>query len=119
MTLWKIQRGEARYIIYEEQANGHCETVAEIPTVKRGRKLKMNEAALNQIIRDHNRAEAFEAMRVALKAQASWKMRDGSPCACPAGNEEDEPKDKMPTVHSTGCQMLRAALALTEKGEQT
>ena len=34
----------------------------------------------------------------ALRFQASWTMRDGTPCACPAGKNEDEPKGKMPTV---------------------
>ena len=53
----------------------------------------------------------LERMREALKMQASWKMRDGSPCACPAGKNEDEPRGKMPTMHSTACGYLRAALS--------
>ena len=46
----------------------------------------------------------------ALKLQASWTMRDGTPCACPAGKNEDEPAGKMPTQHSTACAYLRAAI---------
>jgi len=51
----------------------------------------------------------------ALRFQVSWIMRDGSPCCCPAGKNEDEPKGKMPTVHSTACEMLRAAIASATK----
>lgn len=40
-----------------------------------------------------------------------WRMRDGSPCGCPAGKDEDEPKGKMPALHSTACQDMREALA--------
>ena len=54
----------------------------------------------------------------ALKFQASWTMRDGTPCACPAGSDECEPKGKMPTMHSTSCEMLRAAIAKA-KGQET
>ena len=48
----------------------------------------------------------------ALTMQVSWKMRDGSPCACPAGKNEDgeDSKGKMPTTHSTACQHLRDVL---------
>ena len=51
----------------------------------------------------------------ALRFQVSWIMRDGSPCCCPAGKDEDEPKGKMPTQHSTACQMIRTALAATKE----
>ena len=50
----------------------------------------------------------------ALRAQINWKMRDGTPCDCPAGRDEDEPKGKMPTMHSTSCEMLRAAILKAE-----
>ena len=51
-------------------------------------------------------------MLAALKMQVQWKMRDGSSCACPAGKNEDgiDSKGKMPTRHSTACEMLRTAL---------
>ncbi|MDE2098467.1 MAG: hypothetical protein KGL39_14535 [Patescibacteria group bacterium] len=52
----------------------------------------------------------------ALKFQASWTMRDGTPCACPAGENESEPKRKMPILHSTACEMLRTAIAKAEEG---
>lgn len=48
----------------------------------------------------------------ALQMQMSWKMRDGTPCCCPAGEHEDDmprPK-KMPTVHASNCVEARAAL---------
>lgn len=54
---------------------------------------------------------AAPELLAALKFQASWTMRDGSPCACPAGKNEDEPRGKMPTIHSTSCEYLRAAIA--------
>lgn len=47
----------------------------------------------------------------ALRMQVNYTMRDGTPCACPAGRNEDEPRGTMPQVHSTACEMLRAALA--------
>lgn len=47
----------------------------------------------------------------ALIMQTNWKMRDGTPCACPLGKNEDEPKRKMPTLHATSCESLRAAIA--------
>ena len=50
----------------------------------------------------------------ALKDQVTWTMRDGTPCACPAGRHEDEPTGKMPTIHSTSCETLRAAIAKAE-----
>ena len=50
----------------------------------------------------------------ALRFQASWTMRDGTPCACPAGRNECEPSGRMPTVHATSCEMLRAAIAKAE-----
>jgi len=50
-------------------------------------------------------------MLAALKFHVSWIMRDGSPCCCPAGINEDEPKGKMPAQHSTACQMIRDVLA--------
>ena len=50
----------------------------------------------------------------ALKMQVTYRMRDGSPCGCPAGREEDEPTGTMPLHHSTSCQMLRDALANVE-----
>jgi hypothetical protein len=52
----------------------------------------------------------------ALKLRMPWKMRDGSPCCCPAGEKEggnNEPK-KMPTVHASVCEDARAALAQVE-----
>ncbi len=51
---------------------------------------------------------------VALKIIAPWRMRDGSPCFCPAGRDEDELKGEMPTMHSTACDMGRAAIAKVE-----
>jgi len=47
----------------------------------------------------------------ALEALMCWKIRDGSPCCCPAGIDEDDPNGPMPTVHSTVCQQARAAIA--------
>ena len=47
----------------------------------------------------------------ALQMQIDWRMRDGSPCACPAGQDEDEQRGKMPTIHATSCDELRAAIA--------
>jgi hypothetical protein len=58
-------------------------------------------------------AAAPELLR-ALKLQMCWTMRDGSPCCCPAGeNELDEHKrsKKMPTLHSSRCQDSRDAIA--------
>ena len=57
---------------------------------------------------------SYDAMKKALEMQIQWRMRDGSPCACPAGRNEDEPRGKMPTLHSTACEDLRAALALAK-----
>ena len=57
---------------------------------------------------------AAPELLAALKFQASWEMRDGSPCACPAGENEAEPKGKMPLIHSTACGYLRAAIAQAE-----
>ena len=37
-----------------------------------------SEGSAESIVRDHNDAQG---LREALEAQASWKMRDGSPCA--------------------------------------
>jgi len=53
---------------------------------------------------------AVPQLIAALKMQVNWRMRDGSPCACPAGQNEDERKGKMPTIHATSCEDLRAAL---------
>jgi hypothetical protein len=50
----------------------------------------------------------------ALRSQVHWRMRDGSPCCCPLGEDEDEPKGEMPTGHATNCEELRAALAKAE-----
>lgn len=50
----------------------------------------------------------------ALQFLADWRMRDGSPCFCPAGRHEDEPRGKMPAVHSTACITARAAIAKAE-----
>ena len=50
----------------------------------------------------------------ALRAQVNWRMRDGSPCACPAGRDEDEPRGTMPTLHATNCDYLRAAILKAE-----
>lgn len=61
---------------------------------------------------------AHDQMLEALKVQASWTMRDGTPCACPAGKNEEEPKGRMPIMHSTSCQMLRAAIAKTEGNDR-
>ena len=58
---------------------------------------------------------AHDQMLEALKAQASWTMRDGTPCACPAGKNEYEPKGRMPIMHSTSCEMLRTAVAKAEE----
>jgi hypothetical protein len=51
-----------------------------------------------------------ERLREALKMQMYWVMRDGTPCGCPAGANEDERKGKMPTAHTTACEMARKAL---------
>lgn len=50
-------------------------------------------------------------LRAALSGLMSWTMRDGTPCGCPAGREESEPRKRMPTTHSTACEDARAALA--------
>ena len=50
----------------------------------------------------------------ALQMQVRWIMRDGSPCACPAGANEPEGR-LMPTEHSTACEALRLALAKAER----
>ena len=54
---------------------------------------------------------AAPEMLRALKCLADWRMRDGTPCFCPAGKDEDEPKGRMPTLHSTSCEIARAAIA--------
>lgn len=49
----------------------------------------------------------------ALQLLMCWKMRDGSPYCCPAGENEgdfDQPKE-MPTIHASGCSDACAALA--------
>lgn len=70
-----------------------------------------NEALENGVIND---------LIYALKLQMHWTMRDGTPCSCPAGeNEDDEftrPK-KMPTMHASGCSDARAALAKLKSGQ--
>ena len=60
---------------------------------------------------------SHDGLITALKAQMSWRMRDGSLCGCRAGRNEDEAKGKMPLVHSTSCEMARQAIARAEKGE--
>jgi len=61
-------------------------------------------------------AEAEAEIVFALRAQMRWKMRDGTPCNCLAGEREgDEPLPKrMPTVHASHCDVARAALALLD-----
>ncbi len=58
--------------------------------------------------------KAVPDLLAALKIIAPWRMRDGSVCFCPAGRDEDEPKGKMPTMHTTACDMGRAAIAKAE-----
>lgn len=62
---------------------------------------------------------AYEEMLYALKYQILWKMRDGSPCACPAGKNEEGnfSKGEMPELHSTACEVIRRALARATEGE--
>ena len=56
----------------------------------------------------------------ALSLLAPWAMRDGTPCYCTAGKDEDEPQGTMPTLHSTACEVARAALARVKiEGRQT
>lgn len=55
-----------------------------------------------------------EELLKALKMQINWHMRDGSPCACPAGEGESDYKGKMPKLHSTACVALREAIARAE-----
>lgn len=63
---------------------------------------------------------AVRDLMEALMGLASWKMRDGSPCFCPAGRHEDETPHsqlyvkEMPTFHSTACEDARAAILKTE-----
>ena len=57
---------------------------------------------------------AAPEMLEALRLLAHWKMRDGRPCFCPAGENEAEPTGRMPTVHSTACGEARAAIAKAE-----
>lgn len=59
---------------------------------------------------------AAPELLAALKFQASWTMRDGTPCSCPIGRDEDEPRGKMPTEHATSCVYLRAAIAKAGQG---
>ncbi len=69
-----------------------------------------NEALDSNVIKDLVRA---------LKLQMSWTMRDGTPCNCPAGENEgdfDQPK-KMPTVHASHCEDARAALTKLKSGQ--
>ena len=73
---------------------------------------KIENAAF--IVRAVNRDHLFEELLKALKMQINWHMRDGSPCACPAGEGESDYKGKMPTLHSTACVALREALARAE-----
>jgi len=54
----------------------------------------------------------------AIEGLMCWKMRDGSPCCCPAGRDEWEPKGKMPTEHSTACMMAREAIAKATIGAE-
>lgn len=62
-------------------------------------------------------ARAAPDMLEALLGLAHWRMRDGSPCFCPAGQHEDEPKGAMPTRHATACADARDALARAEGRE--
>ena len=52
-------------------------------------------------------------IRAAKHKSSCYYHRDNvaSFCTC---DEEDEPKGKMPTVHATCCEMLRAAIAKAE-----
>lgn len=61
--------------------------------------------------------DAAPELLYAIKLQVSWIMRDGTPCVCPAGRDEDYPKGEMPTVHSTACEYLRAAISKAESQE--
>ena len=47
----------------------------------------------------------------------SWRMRDGTCCGCPAGEDEDEMRGKMPTIHSTACEEARSAIAKAKKAQ--
>lgn len=57
------------------------------------------------------RHAAAPALLAALKFSMNYQMRDGSPCCCPAGVNEYEPTGKMALVHTTDCDMRRAAIA--------
>lgn len=58
-----------------------------------------------------NLIAAAPELLAALEMLMSWTMRDGTPCCCAAGKDEDEQKGKMPTMHSTACEDSRAAIA--------
>lgn len=62
-TRWTVEAGDYTYRVLDEKGLRVC----SIPTQRIGQK----ELAA-QIVRDHNRAEAFEAMRVSSKAILDW-----------------------------------------------
>ncbi len=61
--------------------------------------------------------DAAPDMLEALEGLMCWTMRDGTPCSCPAGKDEWEPKGKMPTLHATSCEEARGAIAKAKEKE--
>ena len=121
-TPWKAGKWDITHInghkhhfisIVNNVPDGECEGTGvavclmpqENDTPKDRKTVKANAAFIVRACNCH------EELVEALKGLMSWKMRDGSPCYCPAGKDEDEPHGKMPTIHSTACLMARSALA--------
>ena len=77
-------------------------------------KTSLLKEQINQLYKKtKNLEEQNSKLIIALSYQMSWKMRDGSPCCCPAGSTEGDYNEtkKMPTHHSTACEMARKALS--------
>ena len=107
-TPWKIWDMSSRDI---EDSNGNLISTAYPDEKDPSYTSEIAKANAAYIVRSVN---SHEELIKALKAQMSWRMRDGSLCTCPAGKDEDEPKGKMPVLHSTGCEIARDALRLAE-----
>jgi hypothetical protein len=60
---------------------------------------------------------AAPELLAAAKLLMNWRMKDGSPCFCTAGENESEPSGKMSLLHATSCKQMRAAIAKAEAGE--